>query len=347
MPVFKVDILESFGLRILQAAGASGEQAKIVAQELAEANLVGHDSHGVMRLVQYVSMMEGGFIKLDVTSEILTESDSYAVIDGRFGFGQVAAANALPLAMSKARQTGTATVLMRNCNHLGRLGSYLHKAALDGFVGMMAVNSPGPGGVAPFGGIDRRIGTNPLCIAAPASPEPLVLDMTTSATAEGKLRVAFQKGESVPPGVMIDGYGNPSTNPADYYNKPYGAILPLGGNMGHKGFGLGVMIDVLCGILSGAGIAREDLPRGTNGVWLHLLDVTKFISRENYNDWMSKFIPHLKSSRLQPGVNEILLPGEMENRQKQKRQSEGIPIPEETWRQLSELAGRLKVSVED
>ncbi len=345
MPTLTAPQLVALGQTILTAAGVPAGDATVVADELAEANLVGHDSHGVMRLVQYVEMIQANFVKPGSQLEVVREDASTAVIDAHFNLGQVAAKAALDAALAKAKATGTATVMIRNCNHVGRLGSYTETAAKQGFLAMMAVNSPGPGGVAPFGGIDRKLGTNPICMAAPWGSAAVVLDMTTSATAEGKLRVAFQKGEPVGEGLMIDGHGNPSINPADYYNKPYGSILPLGGSMGHKGFGLAVMIDIFCGILSGSGIARTDLPRGSNGVWLHLLEIERFLPRAEYDRWMETYVAYLKDCRLVPGCPEILLPGEIELRRRQQREAGGVPIPDETWRLINETAGRLGVTV--
>jgi uncharacterized oxidoreductase len=236
---------------------------------------------------------------------------------------------------------------IRNCNHIGRLGAYTHEAAKAGMIAMMAVNAPGPGGVAPFGGIERRLGTNPISIAAPAGDDALVLDMTTSATAEGKLRVSKQKGELIPEGLIIDGYGNPSNDPNAYYNKPFGSILPLGGAlMGHKGFGLSVMIDVLCGMLSGSGVCRDDLPRGANGVWLQLLRVEQFLPRAEYDRWMDRYIASIKGCPRAPGVEEILLPGEIEQRRRVQRLKSGVDIPAETWRQIQELALSLNVTLD-
>ena len=347
MPILTAPQIRALVLRLLEAKGVSPQEAGFVAAELCDANLVGHDSHGVMRIVQYAQMMDDGYVKPGSPFEILGESPVTAVVDGHFNFGQVTASEGLVLAIRKAKESGTATVLMRNCNHVGRLGSYTHKAAREGLVAMMAVNAPGPGGVVSFGGMERRLGTNPISIAAPCQDDALVLDMTTSATAEGKLRVSHQKGEQVPEGLIVDGHGRPSTDPADYYNKPYGAILPLGGPLlGHKGFGLSVMIDVVCGILSGSGIGRDDLPRGANGVWLHLLAIERFLPRSEYDGWMAKYVDHIKGCPRMPGVDEILLPGEIERRRQQQREQEGIAIPDETWRQISELAAKLGVSPE-
>ncbi len=346
MPILNSQQLYEVGHKVLTAAGVSPDDAAIIASELRDANLVGHDSHGVMRLVQYIQMMEDGFVNPEGQWEVVTEGPSYLVIDGHFHFGQVIAAKALDLAIPKARQAGTVTVLARNCNHVGRLGSYMHRVAREGLVGMMAVNAPGPGGVAPFGGKERRLGTNPISFGAPSRDDAFVLDMTTSATAEGKLRVAHQKGEAIPPGMIIDGSGEPSTDPGDYYKEPEGAILPLGGPLlGHKGYGLSVMIDVLGGMLSGSGVCRDDLPRGANGVWIYLIDLERFLPREEYDAWMERYIQHIKDCPRMPGVEEIFLPGEIENRRRAEREQSGVSIPEETWRQIRATAEKLGVEL--
>lgn len=341
MPTLTSTQLHAIALRILTAAGVDPGDADVVAAELRDANLVGHDSHGVMRLMQYVDNMKQGFIRPAAKAEVILDKSSFAVIDGHFQFGQVTASLALEIGIQKARAAGTATVMARNCNHVGRLGSYSQKAAVAGIASMMCVNAPGPGGVAPYGGIDRRLGTNPISMSAPRRGEPLVLDMTSSATAEGKLRVAFQKGEQVPPGLIIDAGGNPTTDPATFYANPGGALLPLGGALGFKGFGLSVMIDVFGGILSGSGICREDLPRGANGVWMYFVDVTQFLPPVEYEALIEKYVAYIKSSRRQAGVDEILMPGEIELRRQAQRQREGVSVPEETWRQIRELAGKV------
>ena len=346
MPVLTHPQLNTLATLILEGAGVSATDAAIVGHELADANLVGHDSHGVMRLVQYVQMIQDGHVKLGAPLAILKEAPGYALIDGGFNFGQVVMSQALDLAIAKGRETGTATVLIRNCNHVGRLGAYTQRAAEAGFLATMCVNAPGPGGVAPFGGVERRIGTNPISMSAPRGDSAMVLDMTTSATAEGKLRVSHQKGEQVPEGLIIDSEGHPTTDPGVFYKAPVGSILPLGGPMmGHKGFGLAVMIDVFCGILSGSGIARTDLPRGANGVWMSLISVEHFLPRDEYDAWMAQYATYVKSSRTAPGVTEILLPGEIEERRAADRAANGVSIPDETWRQIGELAGKLGVSL--
>ncbi|SFI44950.1 Ldh family oxidoreductase [Planctomicrobium piriforme] len=347
MPTLNYAKLFELGRKILIGAGVPDDDAAVVAEELADANVVGHDSHGVMRLVQYVEFVRDGFAKPGAHFELVKDGPTYAVIDGHFNFGQVTTRAALQLGILKAKEHGTATVLIRNCNHIGRLGAYTHEAALAGMVALMAVNAPGPGGVAPFGGMERRLGTNPISIAAPAGDDAVVLDMTTSATAEGKLRVSKQKGEMVAEGLIIDGYGKPSCDPNAYYDKPFGSILPLGGAlMGHKGFGLSVMIDILCGVLSNSGVCRTDLPRGANGVWLQLVEIERFLPRADYDRWMQCYIESIKGCPRLPGVNEILMPGEVERRCRELRMKTGVDIPAETWRQLQELAAGLKVNLD-
>lgn len=347
MPTFNSAQLYNIADRILIAAGVAEEDAAIIAAELRDANMVGHDSHGVMRLMQYVQMIDDGHIKPDGQVELAVERPGFAVIDAHFHFGQVAAIKAIDLGMDGARRDGAFTVMIRNCNHIGRLGSYADRVARQGFASMLAVNAPGPGGVAPYGGIDRRLGTNPISMSAPRGDSPLVLDMTTSVTAEGKVRVALQKGVELPEGQIIDHEGHPSTNPADLYGPPMGAILPLGGPMAFKGFGLSVMIDAFAGILSGSGIARDDLPRGANGVWMYLLDTSQFLPPAEYDALMETYVAHIKSSRRAPGVEEILLPGEIEERRRQERESTGVDVPDETWRQLTELADRLGATLDE
>lgn len=345
MPVFSVPDLQTIALRILTAAGTPSSDAETVALELAEANAVGHDSHGVMRLMQYVQMIDDGYVRLGTSTETVRSGGSFMILDANFNFGQVAANLAVERGVELARNAGTATVMIRNCNHVGRLGAYSKKAAELGCTSTMAVNAPGPGGVAPFGGIERRLGTNPISMSAPWKDSALVLDMTTSASAEGKVRVALQKGDQVPEGWIIDSEGNPTTDPQKFYDG--GALLPLGGPLGFKGSGMSMMIDVFGGMLSGSGICRTDLPRGANGVWMYFVDVKQFVDRAEYDALMETYVDSLKSCRRQPGVEEILLPGEIELRRDAQRRAEGVPVPDETWRQLNELAVRLGADLKD
>ena len=343
MPNFSLATLQRLGSEILQKAGASTDEANIVIAELLDANLVGHDSHGVIRLQQYADSLMAEEIKPGSEICRVLSTPGITVLDGNFNFGQVVAARALDIALEQASNSGTHTVFCRNTNHVGRLGSYTRKAALEGFAALMAVNGPANFSVIPWGGLDPRLGTNPISMAAPWRADPLVLDMTTSATAEGKIRVASQSGESIPEGLVIDKNGNSVTDPSAFYQG--GAILPLGGALGFKGYGLGVMLDIFCGVLSGAGIAREDVTPSTNGVWFQVIDMKQVISTQEYESMIDRYVEWIKSSRTASGVEEILLPGEIESQRRMGHMKKGISLADGTWNQLRQLAKSFNVSL--
>ncbi len=345
MPRFAFEQLREIARRIVRSTGSPPEEAEIVADELAEANLEGHDSHGIMRLRPYVKFVEVGVLRPGGRITVPIERPAIAVVDGGYNYGQVVARAALELACRRVREPGVYVVLCRNCLHIGRLGSYTRRAALGGYAAMLVVSGPRGGGVAPWGGLDRRLGTNPFSMAAPAEPEPIVVDTTTSATAEGKLRLAVQKGERIPEGWIVDAAGRPSTDPEDYYRG--GSILPLGGSLGHKGYALAVAIDLLAGVLSGYGVGRLDLPAGANSTMLILIDIDRIMDRAAYRRWIDRYVEWLKSSRLAPGFSEILLPGELEARTRKRRAEEGIELPEATWSDMLALAAKLGTSLDD
>jgi uncharacterized oxidoreductase len=199
--------------------------------------------------------------------------------------------------------------------------------------------------VAPFGGSDGRLATNPISIAAPTQDdEPIVLDITSSVVAQGKIRVAVNRGDSIPLGWLINGEGEPTTDPRDLNGPPPGALLALGGIAGHKGFALGLMIDVLGGALSGAGCSGSGNTQVQNGVLMVAIDIAKFTPIEDFYRRVDELVAHVKSSPLAPGFDEILVPGEIESRQANRRSREGIPIDDETWRQIQETAATLGIS---
>ncbi len=345
MPIFSIATLHRLGCEILQKAGTHKDEANIVVAELLDANLVGHDSHGVIRLKQYVDSLSAGEIKPGSKIQTVLTTPGITVIDGSFNFGQVVASRALERGKEEASKSGSHTVLCRNTNHVGRLGSYTRKAAMEGFAALMAVNGPANFSVIPWGGLDPRLGTNPISMAAPWKDDSFILDMTTSATAEGKLRVATQAGESIPEGLIVDEFGNSATDPNAFYQG--GAILPLGGALGFKGYGLGVMLDIFCGVLSGAGVARDDVTPSTNGVWLQLIDIKQVISTQDYESMINKYVEWIKSSRTTPGVEEILLPGEIESQRRVYHRENGIALSDGTWNQMKELAASLNVALSD
>ncbi len=254
MPAVSHKTLERFASECLLAAGSRPADAEIVARHLIEANLAGHDSHGVRRVPQYVAAVRGGEVDVRAEPRVVQAAAGIVVWDGLRGFGQVVAGQAVEDAVEKARTGGIAAATVRNCYHTGRIGSYTEAIAAAGMIGLAMVNAGGGGqSVAPFGGRDRRLSTNPISIAAPGDPFTLLLDIATSVAPEGKIRALAQQDLPAPEGWLIDAQGRPTTNARDLYATPAGALLPLGGAAGHKGFGLALMIDVLAGALSARG----------------------------------------------------------------------------------------------
>jgi uncharacterized oxidoreductase len=291
--------------------------------------------------------MESGQIQPGAPMEIERESASHALINGNWGFGHVIAKKAMSLAVQKAKSSTISAVSIYNCNHIGRLGSYPVMAADEGLLGMVMANAGGTAlYVAPFGGTDGRLATNPISIAAPTRDDyPILLDITSSVVAQGKIRVALNRGDSVPLGWLINSKGEPTTDPHDLNGPPPGALLALGGIAAHKGFALALMIDVLGGALSGAGCSGSGNTRLQNGVLMIAMDIAKFTPLEDFYTHVDELVAHVKSSPLAPGFDEILVPGEIEARREQQRAEEGIPLDDETWRQLQETAAALGISV--
>jgi uncharacterized oxidoreductase len=199
--------------------------------------------------------------------------------------------------------------------------------------------------VAPFGGSDGRLATNPLAFACPGPERPILIDITTSVVAEGKVRLKRNAGQAVPEGWLLDNQGRPTRDPADLYTDPRGALLPFGGIVGHKGYALGVMVDILSGALSGAGCSYSSTCRLGNAMFFTVVDIEKFVSREEFLEQVGVLERHVKASPPAAGFTEILMPGEPELREEERRLREGIFVDEETWRQFEECARGLGVQL--
>jgi uncharacterized oxidoreductase len=228
------------------------------------------------------------------------------------------------------------------------LASHTLLAAEQGMIGVLTVNAGGSGQlVAPFGGTAGRLATNPISIAVPSrnTSGPVFLDIATSVAPEGKLRAFRQRGVSVPEGWIIDHLGRPTTDPADFYGPPSGALLPLGGSAGHKGFGLAFMMDILAGALSGAGCSRPNAHPDGEGLFLMAIDVQQFIPLEQFCDHVSQLVEHVKSTPPAAGFQEVLVPGEYEHHQEQLRRSEGILVEDKTWTEIAAIAHQLGVTI--
>jgi uncharacterized oxidoreductase len=286
-------------------------------------------------------------IQLGTHLRVVQQSPAGALVDGQLAFGQVVAAEAMQLAVEKARINSVCAVSVFNSNHVGRLASHTLLAARQGMIGILTVNAGGSGQlVAPFGGIAPRLATNPVSIAVPASGDAsLVLDIATSVAPEGKLRAYRQRGHRVPEGWIIDSAGTPTTDPADFYGPPSGALLPLGGAAGHKGFGLAFMFDILAGALSGAGCSRLNAQPAGDGLFLMAIDVRQFTAIEHFHEHVAGLVQHVKSSPPAHGFQEVLVPGEYEQRQERTRRENGIEIEDATWIEIVRIATELGVPV--
>ncbi len=349
MPTFTVDQLAAIGTQIFEAAGAPAEEAQTVARLLSNANLVGHDSHGVIRIPQYLQFIENGDLTPGAPIELVRETPATAVVNGNWGFGQVITSKAMEIAIEKAKATGVSSVVVQCANHIGRLGDYAQMATSHDMIAMVMANNHGAGrNVAPWGGRERRLSTSPICVAIPTgTSEPIVMDITGSVVAEGKVRVMRNRGLPVPEGWILDAEGNPSTDPNDFYGPPQGAILPFGGMVGHKGFALSMIIEMMSGGLSGAGCSQPDATRVGNAISITVYHILHFAPLEQFYQQINDFVRYVRSSELAPGFDEIVVPGEPESRVEAQRRAEGIFVEDETWRQIHAAAEKLGVRLEE
>jgi hydroxycarboxylate dehydrogenase B len=338
--------LQDLATRCFDAAGSPHEESAWVAETLVRANLMGHDSHGILRVPFYVDRIRTGELRPGAPLVTERETGTMAVLNAGQGWGQVAAREATRLAIAKARTASLGMVAIRDCQHTGRAGEWVEMAAREGMIGLAFVNSRGGGGqMAPWGGIDRRLKLDPMAFAAPSGGEfPVLVDVTMAALSGGKIHVALAKGDPLPEGCLIDAEGNPTTDAADFDGPPPGAVLPLGGILGHKGYALTVMVDLLAGALTGAGVSGQQTPTG-NGVVLQAINIADFRPLDEFIGSVDGLRAWVKSSRREPGVEEILFPGEIEYRTAQRRAAEGIPVPEATWAEVVGVARELGVEV--
>jgi uncharacterized oxidoreductase len=342
LPLFSAESLIKIGIEIFRGMNVPLEEASLVSELLVKANLVGQDSHGVIRIAQYVKAIEEGEVKPGAKMKIIHETPSTALVDGGNGFGQFVAKKSMEIAIEKARKNSVSTVCAFNLYHIGRLADYTEMASRCDMIGVAMANSTKC--VAPYGGRERVLSTAPISYAFPTAKEmPFILDMATSACAEGKIRVALHKGEKLPYGYLIDADGNLTDNPEDLYKG--GALLPLGGDLGgYKGFGLAMIVEVLSGILSRDGCAYETKKKG-NGIFFQAIDISSFMPVEEFKRKVDDLIRIVKSSKLRPGFNEILIPGELEFRIQQKRLKEGIYVPDKTWEEIKAIAERMNIDL--
>jgi uncharacterized oxidoreductase len=342
------DRLHAFTMAICRADGSSEQEARLVADHLVLANLYGHDSHGVGMMPAYIGNTTTGRCVRNHHAKIVKDNGAVIVIDGGAGYGQVIAKEAMDFGIERAKKHGVCVVGTTNSHHIGRIGHWAEQCARAGMVSTHWVNVHGHKSlVAPFGGAEPRFTTNPYCTAIPRKgKEPVVLDFATSQVAMGKVRVANNKQVQMDAGLLIDSEGKPTTDPGVMYNAPYGAILPFGL---HKGGGLAVICDLLAGALTGG---RTHSPRTIkkdghdiiNNMLSVIIDPEAMGGTAFFEDEVETFITWVKSAKPQPGVPEVLAPGEPERARKVDREKNGVPIDTTTWQQLLEVARKVRLN---
>ena len=347
MPIYSAFALKHFATQLFQAASVPADEAEIVAASLVEANLRGHDSHGVMRIRDYVRQLRLGELMPGVELAVRTETAAMLAADAQFGFGQIQARRLMTRLMDKASSLGIASGTLMRCGHIGRVGEWVELAAEAGFAALVAVNDNGSlRVVAPPGGTEPQISTNPLAIGVPTSDGPLVLDISTSAVANGKIRLALAEGVPCPDGWLLDGEGNSTNDPNVRRAEPCGTIQPLGGTQaGYKGFGLGLMLDILVGGLSGGFCPPQEDADSCNNVLAIVWKPQQFGGTEHFLMQAGQLIASTRHSRRKAGVERIRLPGDRSREVREQRLRDGIPFDEGNWQRLVKTAAELNVSL--
>jgi LDH2 family malate/lactate/ureidoglycolate dehydrogenase len=319
--------LRAFCEAALRAAGATDDDAATAAGILVRTDMRGVHSHGVQALPIHVRNLRDGGTRSPTSPQVVRESPVTAVVDGGGGIGLVVAQRAVELAIAKAGEAGVGVVLVRNSNHLGAAGHYALTAAEAGFIGIATSNaSP----IMAAAGSKRKVISNaPLAYAVPTGGFPLALDIAMSATAGMKVRLAAERGEAIPEGWVLDRDGRPTTDPNDY--AAGGALAPLGG---HKGYGLALLTEALAGALSGAGMASSIVPWLVDtatptdaGHCFVVLDIERFIDRSEFYERMQRLIDEMHAAEPAPGVDRVLVPGELEHNNERRALEEGVDLP--------------------
>lgn len=331
---------------IFAAAGCGAEEARLVGDHLVEANLVGHDSHGVIRIAKYIDWQKQGMVLPNRAPKTLRDQDVLMMFDGQFGYGQSIACAALSATIERAKTKGVALLALSNSGHLGRIGAWAEMAATAGLVSLHFVNTSGFGIlVAPHGGSDRRLSANPIAAGVPMPHgPPMILDMSTCIIAEGKIQIALNKKEKLPEGAVLNGKGQPTRDAEEFYAQPPGAILPIAG---HKGSGLSLICEVLAGALTGGGSSHPQNPTSKRLV-NNMLSVLIAPERLSGDSAFAADVARLKDwVKASPPLNprgEVLLPGEVERRVRAEREKNGIPLDEATRAQIAGAARTVGVA---
>lgn len=344
MPTFSPQALRAVVSLIVARMGSTAEETEEVADHLVRANLAGHDSHGVGMLPAYVRLLQDGLLVPNQTSHTVLDAGALLVIDARRGFGQRATADAVRRAIGRARELGACVLALRNASHVGRIGTYGELAASAGCAFTAFVNvADGRDAQAPWACAEPRLGTNPFCATVPGPDGPaLMLDMATTTIAAGKARVAFNKGVPVPDDCLIDTAGLPTNDPTGFIRDRTGAMLSFGR---HKGSGLAVMCEIMAGAIGGGQRVDEPVKGGTlNSMLATVIDLSRLGDPDAIAQGIEATKEHIRTSRVAPGFEEVLLPGEPERRNAREREAAGISVDATTWHDIREAAAKIGIT---
>ncbi len=343
MATFRLDQLTTFAERVLTALDVPEADARITAKLLARADLRGYATHGIGILPEYVQRARAGTIHLDALPTVVHEGKSTAQLDGQLYLGQVGGQRAMDIAIKKAREHGIGAVGARNAAHFGRLADYVEQAADAGMVGMAFV-SVGGASIASLGSREATGNSNPIAFGIPGpSGEHIVFDFTTAAMSMREVARRGAQGESIPPGIMLDSQGTPTTDFAAFSGPPRGVVVPFGG---HKGSGLHLIAELLAGVLSGHGTALSWAPKGgpaINGGFFLAIDVAEFMPREQFEREVGELADFLRSRKPAAGVDAVRLPGDGARSRESERRTGGIPMDAATITALDALAENLGI----
>src|SRR6476469_2110686 len=351
MVTIKVENLINFVDEVFSHSESSPEEARRIATYLTTANLTGHDSHGVIRVPVYIRWKKLGSVVPDQTVDLVVDTPSLAVVDGKFGYGQTVTPQAVRIGIDKCKTAGLAAIALRNAGHIGRVGDWAEMAAAEGLVSVHFVNAAGSLLVAPYGGVEKRLSTAPYCVGIPRhGQDPIVLDFATSVVAEGKVLVASRGGKKLPKGALIDADGTLSEDPAVLYGT-YSAEGPRDHTQGtgairafgeHKGSGLAFICELLGGALTGTGATSGDR-RFANGMLAFYVD-PKVVDTSNFFDGeISRYTDFIRATKPMAGVDAVLIPGDPERKTRAERTQNGVPLPDDTWAAIVNTAREVGV----
>ena len=334
--------------RIFERLGLEGDERQVVVERLMEASLSGYHSHGVMRITMYTEGIRAGNMIPGASLDILGETVSTVHIDANKGMGPWTATEAMKRAVGKAEATGIGCASVFNANDVARLGSYVEGPARDGYVALLMTNDAGGNPcVAPWGATSPLMSTNPMAVGIPReSGDPILIDISTGVSSEGRVKMLRNRNQPVPEGWLIDGDGQPTTDPEAYFATPKrAALLPLGSLIaGHKGFALSILVDVLTGGLSGAGCSgRFPDDADQNALFILVIDPDKFVSRHAFSAEVDRLVESIKGARRAPGVDEIRVPGDGARRERQRQLEQGMEIDPPVWSAIQGIMAELGI----